>query len=170
MNLYIQGDIKAFGEIYVRHKSKVYSFLLKRLPSSSLADEVFQASFLKLHQSRLSYSKGEPFLPWLFTIARNTLFDHLRKSQSEKRKLDAFERHFELMSGSAEPDQDSINLLEQGLGPLSQPQRDLLNQRYIEGLDFEEIARRIDSTPVAVRQSISRIMRKLKKHLRGSSS
>lgn len=172
MNLYIQGDIRAFDELYLRHKAKMYGYLLKRLPSKSIADEVFQTVFMKLHQSRDQYLNNEPFLPWLFTVARNSLFDHLRKTRSEKNKIEAYLNHSEIISGensSSHPHQHS-EILEASLSNLSESQKSLLSQRYVEGLDFEEIAKRVNSNPVAVRQSVSRLTRKLKSLLKGSAS
>jgi RNA polymerase sigma factor (sigma-70 family) len=168
MNLYVQGDIRAFDELYLRHKAKVYGYLVKRLPTKQQADEVFQVAFLKLHQSRTQYIDGEAFLPWVFTIARNSLFDHLRKTRSESQKVAAYQEHEENNQNSSEKGSLS-DRLEEGLAGLSEAQKHLLNQRYIEGLDFEEIAKRADSSPAAVRQSVSRVTRKLKSLLKGSS-
>lgn len=168
MSLYVQGDIRAFDELYSRHKAKVFGFLVKRLPSKQQADEVFQVAFLKLHQSRSQYINGEAFLPWLFTIARNSLFDHLRKTRSESQKINAFQEH-EVNSQSSFENSSLTDQLEEGLAGLNEAQKHLLNQRYIEGLDFEEIAKRSNSNPAAVRQSVSRVTRKLKSLLKGSS-
>ena len=167
MNLYIQGDMQAFDVLYSRHKAKVYGYLVKRLPSKELADEVFQSAFLKLHHARDKYQFGEPFLPWLFAIIKNTLFDHLRKIQSETRKLDAYEMKSEIQT-SHEGSQN-LEKLEDGLSQLTKVERDLMHKRYVEGLDFEEIAQKSNSSAVAVRQAVSRVTRKLKSLVKGSS-
>ncbi len=170
MNLYVEGDIHAFDKLYLRHKAKVYGYLLKRLPSKSIADEVFQVAFMKLHQSKNLYAQGEPFLPWLFTIARNSLFDHLRKVRSEESKIAAYQDHSELIESVEVEDSAASEQLRESLANLSESQQDLLKQRYIEGLDFEEIAKRLNSNPVAIRQSVSRLTRKLKGFLKGTTS
>lgn len=170
MNLYIQGDLRAFDELYLRHKAKLYGYLLKRLPSKSVADEVFQTVFMKLHQFRYQFVNGELFLPWLFTIARNSLFDHLRKARSEKNKIDAYENHSEILGSEATEIHPQTEILEASLSGLNESQRSLLSQRYVEGLDFEEIAKRTNSNPVAVRQSLSRLTRKIRGLLKGSAS
>jgi len=170
MNLYIQGEVRAFDELYARHKSKIYGYLLKRLSSKSVADEVFQTTFMKLHQCRAQYLDKEPFLPWLYTIARNALFDHLRKTRSEKTKIDAYQNFSELRNSESTGTHPNAELLEARLAELSASQKSLLTQRYVEGLDFDEIAKRANSNPVAVRQSLSRLTRKLKSLLKGSAS
>lgn len=170
MNLYIQGDVRAFDELYSRHRSKVYGYLAKRLSIKQQADEVFQNAFLKLHQSRAQYSPTQPFLPWLFAIARNALFDHLRKGQSESRKITAMQEHLLTHPSDLNDSSEPHPLLEEGLSALSEAQRELLNKRYVEGLDFEEIATQSNTSPAAVRQSVSRVTRKLKDLLKGSSS
>lgn len=169
MNLYIQGDVRAFDDLYLRHKGKVYGYLTKRLPAKQQADEVFQNTFLKLHQSRAQYFSGQPFLPWLFAIARNALFDHLRKGLSESKKISAMQEHLLVYPETQESSSETGNLHE-GLASLTEAQRELLNKRYIEGLDFEEIAKQANSSSAAMRQSVSRVTRKLKDLLKGSSS
>lgn len=169
MNLYIQGDNLAFNELYFRHKAKVYGYLRKHMPTAQAADEVFQASFMKLHQSRMTFNQGEKFLPWMFTIVRNSLFDHLRKHLSESRKLEALKTEF----GSTlhqDREHPRAGELETELSKLTAEQRELIDQRYIQGLEFSEIAEKSNSTPAAVRQSISRITRKLKNLIKGRSS
>lgn len=166
MKLYIEGDIRAFDEIYARHKSKIYGYLLKKLPSKSFADEVFQNVFMKLHNSRRLYQYNEAFLPWLFTIARNSLFDHLRKTRSENHKIEAYLEHSEIFKEESTSNHLQTEIL--SLVGLSETQKSLLHQRYVEGLDFEEMAKRVNSNPVAVRQSVSRLTRKLKNLLKGS--
>lgn len=167
MNLYIQGDIKAFDALYLRHKAMVFGYLVKKLPSKQQAEEVFQMAFLKLHQSRSQYNVGEAFLPWLFTIARNSLFDHLRKTRSEAQKIEAYGNERSTVSTN---DNNLLeDRLEEGINQLSNDQKALITQRYVDGLDFEEIAKRSNSNPAAVRQSVSRVTRKLKSLLKGSS-
>lgn len=168
MSLYIQGDTRAFDVLYTRHKSKVYGYLVKRLSSKQSADEVFQSAFLKLHHSRQKYQLVEPFLPWFFAIIKNALFDHLRKVQSEARKIDAF--HLESKGRTNEEASQNLEKLEDGIGQLTKDQQKLIHQRYIEDLDFEEIAKQSNSSAVAVRQSVSRATKKLRSLLKGSSS
>lgn len=169
MNLYLEGDLRAFNALYTRHKSLVFGYLVKRLSSKESAEEIFQTAFLKLHNARGTYQPSELFLPWFFSIVKNCLFDHLRKVQNEDRKITAYQSEH-----SASPfdpfENPSFEELETGLAYLTTEQRNLVHKRYFQGLEFTEIAQEIDSNATAVRQSVSRLHRKLKSILKGVSS
>lgn len=160
MKAYQQGDEQAFEVLYQRHSARVYHFLKSRLQDTSFADEVFQNSLLKLHQSRSLYDPSFPFVPWLFTICRSAMLDAVRKRKRdvEKTKLDE-----QLIAEASVTAQSSAALSVPDLSVLSAAQREALQLRYGQDLSFEEIARSLGTSPSNVRQLVSRAVRKLKK-------
>lgn len=168
MKAYAEGDLAAFEELYKRHKGRVYSFLLKRCSSKQMADEVFQNTFLKLHELKSKYSYNEKFLPWLFIIARSVWIDRLRKEKSEQRKVEAYSREDFSANVAEELESQEFNV-NAAILKLPAKQRELLNLRYSEGRSFEEIAQKEKMQESAVRQAISRAVRKLKDTLKGGS-
>lgn len=165
MKAYAEGDLSAFEELYKRHKGRVYGFLQKRCSSKQMADEVFQNTFLKLHELRFKYSSNEKFLPWLFLIARSVWIDRLRKDGSEQRKIEALSLQSE---DSLPPEVDEKTFsVNEAILKLPAKQKELLNMRYSEGLSFEEIGQKTKMHESAVRQAISRSVRKLKDSLKG---
>lgn len=89
MKAYQGGDSAAFDILFDRHKARVFGFLMKKLGRRFEAEEVFQSTFMKLHQSRRLYDPNFRFAPWLFTITQSVLKDHFRKT---KRSLDERQR------------------------------------------------------------------------------
>ncbi len=81
MKAYQVGNSAAFDILFDRHKSRVFGFLMKKLGKRFEAEEVFQAAFMKLHQSRRLYDPNFRFAPWLFTITQSVLKDHFRKNK-----------------------------------------------------------------------------------------
>ena len=79
MQKYRIGDMEAFQELHSRHAPKIYGYLTKKLGSGSHADDVFQETFLRLHRFRNKYDSSFPFLPWFYTLCRNTMLDDQRK-------------------------------------------------------------------------------------------
>ena len=55
MKAYQSGDSAAFDVLFERHKGRVFSFLMGKLGKRFESEEVFQAAFMKLHQSRRLY-------------------------------------------------------------------------------------------------------------------
>lgn len=77
---YLDGDIGAFRLLVERYHDPLLHFLMRLLGNRQAAEDVFQDSFLQVHQSLESFDRSRSFKPWLFTIAANKGRDALRKS------------------------------------------------------------------------------------------
>jgi RNA polymerase sigma-70 factor (ECF subfamily) len=75
---YRHGDKKAFGELVARYQRELYHFLVRFLGNRAAAEDVFQETFLQVHQSAEQFDPQRRFRPWLFTIAANKARDLIR--------------------------------------------------------------------------------------------
>ena len=71
-----------FAGLYHRHVIPVYRYLHARLGNHQDAEDVTSAAFLRAWRSFGAYEPTEPFAPWLFTIVKRTLADHLRRRRA----------------------------------------------------------------------------------------
>lgn len=161
MIFYQDGNQNAFQEIYRRHSRKVYGYLKRRIREAELVDDIFQATFLKLHTSKERFDPSLPFTPWLFTVCRSVMIDTLRK-----KKVQITTTHWEDLENEPEDPQalsasNSTNELPD-LSELPESQQKVIELRYAEDLSFEEIALKLQTSPTNVRQLVSRGVRKLK--------
>jgi len=157
MQAYQLGDERAFAVLYGRHSAKVYGYVRGRIKDRAFADDIFQAIFLKLHRTRNHYDPSFPFVPWLFTVCRSALIDGIRKKARIREDLNEV-----AVSGAvAEEKQESL-LPTPDLSSLPESQRQAVELRYGEDLSFEEIAKKLETSPANARQLISRAIRKLK--------
>lgn len=156
MELYIGGNEFAFNAIYERYSPRIYGFLRKRLRDPQAANDVLQRSFLKLHQSKEQYDSTLPLSPWIFTITRTALADWIKESGREARKIEKF---------GVEPAQENtpLEIPVINLSSVPEPQRSAIELRYFEELPYEEIAKRLKTSPANVRQLVSRGMARLRK-------
>lgn len=166
MELYQSGHSEAFGALYRRHAGRLFGFILKRVADRGLAEELLQETFLKVHRFRDRYNPSFPFVAWAFTLCRNTLIDHRRKTLKTKES----ERELKEL-GDTESLGDFVELNKSGersalidgyLGSLSRREREVLSLHYEEGFTLHEIALRINLSAANVRQISSRAIRKLK--------
>jgi RNA polymerase sigma-70 factor (ECF subfamily) len=74
-----RGDTAAFGVLVRRYERELYGYLRRYLGDASLADDVFQNTFLQLYVKRDQYEAGRPVRPWLYTIATHQAIDALRR-------------------------------------------------------------------------------------------
>jgi RNA polymerase sigma-70 factor (ECF subfamily) len=75
---YRHGDKKAFSDLVQRYQRELYHFLVRFLGNRASAEDVFQETFLQVHQSADQFDLQRRFRPWLFTIAANKARDLIR--------------------------------------------------------------------------------------------
>ena len=78
------GNQDAFGELVRRDERELYSYLRNILCDNQLAEDAFQATFLKLHLNCRHFDHGRRLRPWLYTIANNQAIDLLRRNRRHK--------------------------------------------------------------------------------------
>ena len=79
MLAYLDGNRASFAELVERYRMELHQFLFRFLGSSAAADDVFQETFLQIHQSARTFDPQRRFKPWLFTIAANKARDWHRR-------------------------------------------------------------------------------------------
>jgi RNA polymerase sigma-70 factor, ECF subfamily len=75
---YRHGDKSAFSTLVGRYQRELYHFLVRFLGNRAAAEDVFQETFLQVHQSAEQFDLQRRFRPWLFTIAANKARDLIR--------------------------------------------------------------------------------------------
>lgn len=157
MAAYQDGSEEAFKALYTRHSGKVFGYLKLRVHSEQEATDLFQEVFVKIHKSKHLYNKSLPVLPWIFSVTHSVLVDGVRKLERKKEvfgvDLDDF----------AAPQEEALASVTPLLKGLPSNQQVALQMRYVEEKTFEEIAERLKTSPMNVRQIISRSV----KHLKG---
>lgn len=77
---YRDGDRESFSLLVQRYHRELYHFLVRFMGDRVLADDVFQETFLQVHQSAAQFDPTRRFRPWLFTIAANKARDMIRSN------------------------------------------------------------------------------------------
>src|SRR4051812_9391629 len=75
---YRHGDKSSFAALVNRYQRELYHFLVRFLGNRASAEDVFQETFLQVHQSAEQFDPQRRFRPWLFTIAANKARDLIR--------------------------------------------------------------------------------------------
>ncbi len=77
---YQQGESSAFGQLMERYQKELFHFLIRFLGNRAAAEDIFQETFLQVHQSAALFDPQRRFRPWLFTIAANKARDLMRSN------------------------------------------------------------------------------------------
>src|SRR5215212_10123359 len=83
LSAYQHGEKSAFATLVSRYQRELFHFLIRFIGDRAAAEDVFQESFLQVHQSAAQFDLTRRFRPWLFTIAANKARDLIR-SQSRR--------------------------------------------------------------------------------------
>jgi RNA polymerase sigma-70 factor (ECF subfamily) len=128
---------KAYEHLYKRHRRAVMTYMGNLIFDRSVVEEVAQEAFFKLYRHRSQYQDGKALKPWLWTIARNTSLDYLRK----KRDL-----LIEDMTRE-DDDRDAISLIED--------ETDSAEELLIKNARPEEVQAVLNKLPGAQKESLS---------------
>jgi len=156
MRAFLSGDEEAFGRLYDRYDRQCFHFIRRLLGPAqrSAAEDVHQETWMAAAANGSSYSPGKgAFAAWLLTIARNKVFDHLRRQKI------AFIGGAESLDDDAEAGAEVNALKDEGPTPLDLlqarqlatamiaavdalplPQREVFVMFAASGMSLEEIA------------------------------
>lgn len=83
LTAYRTGDRPSFAALVDRYHRELFHFLVRFLGDRAAAEDIFQETFLQVHQSADQFDPQRRFRPWLFTIAANKARD-LMRSQARR--------------------------------------------------------------------------------------
>jgi RNA polymerase sigma-70 factor (ECF subfamily) len=78
-----RGDLAGLTGLMERYQERLFRYLVRLLGDETVAEDVFQQTWLRVTERISRYEASRPFGPWLFAVARNLAFDHLRRYQPE---------------------------------------------------------------------------------------
>ena len=145
MQAWAAGDLRAFEALYSRHRSRLYSFLLRQLRDAALADEMFQDVWQRVIAARAGWQPEAAFTTWLFRIAHNRLNDHWRAARHRPAAPGDAEERIHAMSDHRNPeielsDFEQRRRLQLAMEQLPDDQRMVMQLRLEQELSLEDIA------------------------------
>lgn len=161
---YINGSEKSLELIIVRHKQRIFSFILSKVLDREIAEDIFQDTFIKVINTlkRGKYNEEGKFLPWVMRIAHNLIIDHFRRSK----RIPTFKNTDEFDIFTVISDDGVLNVEKQliknqiledvrGLiNELPEDQKEVLVMRIYKDMSFKEIA---ENTNVSINTALGRM-------------
>ncbi len=159
----------AFVELYRRHAEELLRYFARRTLDPEAAAELTAETFAEAYASRRNYrDTGVDGVAWLYGIARHQLgrFFRTGRIDAAARRRIGLPRE-ELPAEDYERIEELVDLqpireaLVDALSTLPEEQRDALRLRVIDGLAYPDVARRLGVAEAAVRQRVSRGLRRI---------
>jgi RNA polymerase sigma-70 factor (ECF subfamily) len=141
-----RGDELAWEALVRRHQARVFGVALHYMRDADEARDMAQEIFVRLYERLDSFRGGDRFLPWLMRLARNACIDRLRRIRSRPPATDVpAEDVARLRDGRPSPEDAADSegrrrLLYRAMDAMTEPNREMILLKDIQGLKLEEIA------------------------------
>jgi RNA polymerase sigma-70 factor, ECF subfamily len=162
-----EGDGEAFAALYDRYVDQVYGFVLRRVRSTELAEDLTSDVFLRALRRIDGFRwQGVDIGAWLMTIARNRVMDHYKSARTRLEHVADEVDDQPVSGGRDDPEQaalaqDMSEALQLAMDELSDDHREILALRFVQGLSVEESAAAMGRSQGAIKALQYRALRAL---------
>jgi RNA polymerase sigma-70 factor, ECF subfamily len=161
----VSGNAAAFAELYDRHVVRVYRHIYYMVHDRTTSEDLTAQTFLKAWEAISRYKdQGAPFVAWLLRIAHNVSISHLRSERGHSELEDVHIDHKAV--GNPEEalrqaeDQQEVR---KAIMKLRDEQRQVIMLRFVEELDYPQVAEMVGKSIPAVRVIQHRALGNLRK-------
>ena len=177
-----RGDKKAFDELVIRHKDRIFNLCYRFLGDYEEANDSAQEAFVKAYGSLNTFRLESAFSTWLYRIAVNACKNKLGSAAYRaKRKTVSLDNPgnnedgplpMEIQNGTPSPlarmeEKEKMALVQGALDALPTEFKMAVTLRDVEGLSYEEIAEVTRLNLGTVKSRIARARTDLRNKLRG---
>lgn len=149
-----RGDARAFAIIVTTYEAPVFNYVLRMIGDRSLAEDLTQDVFLRIHHGLSGFSLRCRFTTWLFQVAKNRVVDELR-ARERRPQLSSLGEQRELEVVDPPPERvELIDAVWRAVGSLNPDLRMALLLRDVVGLSYAEIADSLEITLATVKWRI----------------
>jgi RNA polymerase sigma-70 factor (ECF subfamily) len=127
----------------------------RRLAGEDHAEDVLQDAMLRALRAYPRLAHAEHLRAWLYRVTTSAAMDHHRV---RRREVPTEEPPGAAVDGGY--DDGAFDAL---IAPLPEASRRVLRLRFVDDLDYEQLAERLGCSPVAARQRVSTAVRSLRK-------
>lgn len=171
---YLNGDDSAFEALLNKYLKPIYNFLYQLTNNVPQTEDLTQETFIKAWKNIRKFDQSKSFKTWLFTIAKNTAFDYLKKKKTipfsffedsdGNNKLEEISEESILVDELMEK-KDLAENLEAKLKRIPEQYGIILKLRYKEDFSLGEIAEILGKPYNTIKVYHQRALARLKKAL-----
>lgn len=163
-----QADSEAFGQLYDRFAQRIFKYIRLKIQNQPEAEDVLQDVFVKAYRGLASLNLQDlNFSAWLYKVAGNTINDYFRKKyRTHESEIIAIDESFDIPSGVSLQHEVEINseieMVRQAFDSLPPLYKQVLELRFLQEFDLDEIAKILNKTNLSVRLLQFRALKKVK--------
>ena len=170
----VERDPAALGLLFDLFFDSIRSYLRRSVGDDTVAEDLAQDVFLRVHQGLQRYDPRRAIRPWIFTVAANRLTDYWRSTGRRSELCSLDEEGATPLPAPAEPptseleEREARAALVAAVARLPETLRVVVELRTFEELPFEAIACALQIHPLAARKRFSRAVVVLRNELCGA--
>lgn len=158
---------ESFIRLIGQHERMLSAFVMTMLPNLNDSDDILQETKIALWQSFGSFKPGTDFGAWARQAAMYRILDFRKRMAREKLRFGVSEECYIALAKQYEDNTDSraetLGKLAGCLARLPDDQKKVIQMRYMEKLDIQQIADNCERTHSATYRLLSRIRLSLRK-------
>jgi RNA polymerase sigma-70 factor (ECF subfamily) len=173
VNQYLRGDKESLKILIQKYLKPIFNFIFTYIGNAQDCEDITQEVFVKVWSNIWKFDKKKNFKTWIFTIAKNSAIDFLRKKKTipfsafDKEDGSNFILETVVDKSSSVTDyvnnQESSNLISSKLKYLSFKNQEVINLRHNRDLTFKEISKNLGESINTIKSRYRRAIVSLKK-------
>lgn len=163
-----KGDKKAFEELYILLKDKVYNTAISYLQNVEDAEEVTQDVFLSIFYKANTFNGSSKVSTWVYRMTINRSLDQINKSKRRPNSNDAL-KDIHLIDfkhpGILLENQEKASYLFTAINELVENQKTAFILTYVEDLPQQEVALIMENSVKSIESLLQRAKTNLRKKI-----
>ncbi|WP_285010207.1 RNA polymerase sigma factor [Pedobacter faecalis] len=163
-----KGDEKAFNGIYAAYGKPMYLKMLRMVRDKDIADELLQELFIKLWDNREKIIPEKPFQPFIYTVARNLVYNYFRKVASDNTLIEQLilrgTEHY-LSGEDILLSKEASALLKDAINQLSPQRKQVFELCKLEGRSYEEAGKILGISVATVNSHMTKALQSIKTYM-----
>ncbi len=149
-------------KIWKEFNKQLLAFIISKVKDKSIAEDILQDVFIKVHQNIASLESKDKLSAWLYTISRNSIFDYYRKNAIKFSDINLDE-----LEHSSKVKNEHLNsCIEILIKSMPQDYGEVLNASELQGQKQKQIAQSQGLSLPAVKSRVKRGREQLKDKLK----
>jgi RNA polymerase sigma-70 factor (ECF subfamily) len=159
-----------YEKIFKEYHGKIRAFIYKMVLDMEVASDLTQETFISFHRVLRSGKKIDGYINYLYTSARNKVYDHFDKEQRLNKIYDRYANLDHVVIDTSYEDRENEQAFQHRYNSViaeleSWPPtkgKQVMLMYYVEGLEPETIAKELNLLPHSVYTHKNRIIEKLR--------
>ncbi|GAA4798883.1 RNA polymerase sigma-70 factor [Olivibacter ginsenosidimutans] len=163
----IDGDERAFTELYQRYHQRLGAYLFKLTKAPELTQELVHDVFLKIWQNRVTLAPIKNFKAYLFVVSKNMAINHLKKLAKEfKEQQELIHLNEDSFDELTDEANRYILMLDEAVDRLPPQGKQVYMLCKQHRLSYAEIANQLAISPETVKKHLQRAVKSITEYLR----